>query len=293
MFKFWREAWAFLLIKIYYLHKPKIEGIVSVYFHYPSKELFEKILKWFISHNYRFVSIAELDNIISEKVQTTNLAFISFDDGWKSNLELIEVIEKYKVPVTIFIPTQAVVEGNYWWEYATIKGQERLTGIKGLNGFKKLSEELFKEKITLLKQKYTLPRSCITLEELQELDKINLITIGSHTVTHPILKKCSYETQLFELTESKKTLSQWLNRNIEYLAYPNGDYNDHTIKIAREINYKLCFTINPGKIDAVSINPFIISRNALYEGGGYFENISKILGIWQTFFNFFNIKQSS
>jgi len=283
--KLLRELIGFLLIQVYNVFVSEDDGILSIYMHYPSKSLFEKILKWLIAKGYRFISISELDNLINQKVLNGKVAFISLDDGWRSNLELIALIEKYNVPITIFIPTEAVIQGNYWWEYTRIKGQKNFSGIKNTEDFKRLPEKIFRDKVAVLKCTYTLKRSCIDLDELKQLGKHELITIGSHTVTHPVLNQCSTESQMHELTESKKILSQWLNKNVEYFAYPNGDYDDNTIEIARKCSYRLCFTINPGKIDIKNVNPFLIPRNALYDNAGIFENISKMLGIWQKVFN--------
>jgi peptidoglycan/xylan/chitin deacetylase (PgdA/CDA1 family) len=285
MAKIFREIIAYLLIRIYYFNKPNNEGIISIYLHNPSKSLFEKILKWLVNKNYKFISIKELENIINQKLVTEKSVFISLDDGWIWNIELIDLIEKYKVPVAIFIPTDAVKNGNYWWEYAKIKGQNKYSGIEKLEDFKKLPEDVFRNKVAILKSNYNLKRSCITLDGLKKIDKHELISIGSHTVTHPILKKCSIETQTSELLESKQILSNWLDKDIEYLAYPNGDYDNNTVEIAERCGYKLAFTINPGEIDVKSGNPYTLPRNALYEQGGYFENISKILGIWQKVFD--------
>jgi glycosyltransferase involved in cell wall biosynthesis/peptidoglycan/xylan/chitin deacetylase (PgdA/CDA1 family) len=278
---FVREALAIILIQVHYIFRFKHKGILSIYFHNPSKVLFEKILKWLLTKGYRFISIQELDNAVRNKLNTGKLIFICFDDGWKGNLDLIEVIEKYKVPITIFITTNAIEEGNYWWEYALIKGQEKYSGIKKLTDFKKLPENTFKEKMAILKHHYCLERSCITSDELKKMSENKLITIGSHTVSHPILTKCSYETQARELKDSRHLLSQFLMTEIEYLAYPNGSYDKDTIELAEKSGYKLGLTTNPGDINVGTVNPYTIPRNALYDSGGYFENISKILGIWQ------------
>jgi glycosyltransferase involved in cell wall biosynthesis/peptidoglycan/xylan/chitin deacetylase (PgdA/CDA1 family) len=283
--KLFREVLAFILIQIHYVVKSKHEGILSIYFHNPSKGLFDKILNWLISKGYKFVSIKELENIIYQKINTEKLVFICFDDGWKGNLDLLESIKKYKVPTVIFVPADIVKEGNYWWEYIYIKGQQKFSGFKKLADFKRLPEVTFREKIAILKYNYRLKRSCVTLDELKKISDNEFITIGSHTVTHPILINCSYETQIQELMESKQILSQWLNKDVEYLAYPNGDYNDDTLEIAKKCGYKLGFTTNPGEIDVKKVNPYIIPRNALYDIGGYYENISKILGIWQKVFS--------
>jgi poly-beta-1,6-N-acetyl-D-glucosamine N-deacetylase len=285
MKKLLREVVAFLLIQYYYIFKPKSDGILSIYFHNPSKQLFEKILKWLVKKKYKFISIQKLDYFIQNKLKAKKLVFISLDDGWKGNLDLLKSIEKFKVPIIIFVPIGAVIEGNYWWEYAMQKDQHGYSGVEKLEDFKCLPEDLFKEKIKILKSKFNLKRSCITLDDLKKIKEHELITIGSHTVTHPILTKCSIETKTHELMESKLVLSKWLEREIDFLSYPNGNYDDDTIEIAQRCAYKLAFTTNPGKIDVEKVNAYLIPRNAMYDKGGYFENISKILGIWQTVFN--------
>jgi glycosyltransferase involved in cell wall biosynthesis/peptidoglycan/xylan/chitin deacetylase (PgdA/CDA1 family) len=278
-----RESLAFLMIQLYYITGDKNEDILSIYFHNPPKKLFERILKWLIAKKYKFISVAELKSMISEKRKDSKCVFISFDDGWQGNIELMDLIEKFKIPVAIFVTTEALKEGNYWWEYSLINGQKKYSGLKKVEEFKNLQEKTFKEKLAILKHHYTLERSSITLEELQRLGRSEYVTIGSHTVTHPILIRCTPETQVSELNDSKKLLAQMLNKDVEFLAYPNGDYDAEIIKIAKQCGYSLGFTTNPGRIDVENVDTFIIPRNSLYDNGGYYENISKILGIWQKF----------
>jgi len=284
MRKLLREVLAYVLILIFSKKKSERKGILSIYFHNPSKELFERIMKWLLKQGYTFISIKELEKLIELKSDTQKLVFISFDDGWVGNLALIETIEKFQVPVTIFIPTNPVKEGNFWWEYAIMKGQQKHSGINRLQDFKRLPENIFREKISLLKTIYNLKRSCISLEELKKVAENKMITIGSHTVTHPILKQFSHEFQVVELRESKHVLSIWLNEEINYLAYPNGDFNEKTLEIVCNCGYRLCFTTFPALIDTKKVDPFLIPRFATYDKGGYYENISKILGIWQKVF---------
>ena|ERR1035437_1528321 len=279
-----KELFALFLIQVYYISQKKRDDILSIYFHNPSEKVFENVLKWLVVKNYKFISTNELYFLINGKVkQTGKLACITFDDGWSNNMMLVNLLEKYKIPVTIFIPTEAIVEGNYWFEYANVQGQKQFTGIKTKENFKKLPENIFTEKVKILKLNYSLKRSSITLNDLKKLSENKLITIGSHSVTHPILNRCSFEKQEYELAESKKIISNWLYKDIEYLAYPNGDFNQYTIEIAKKCGYKLGFSTELGKIDVKKVNPFIIPRHVIHDTGGHYENISKALGIWQRF----------
>ena len=278
-----KETIAFFLLCTNILRKQEDDKILSIYFHNPDKKRFERICRWLKRKGYTVISIKQLESIISEKRETRKLAIITFDDGWNKNLELLESIEQNQIPVTIFVTTESVEQGNYWWEYAEIKGQERLTAIQKIQDFKKLPVGEFREKLSILKQQYTLNRSAITLDELKVLSRNKYVTIGSHTVTHPILTQCPEEVQKVELTESKKQLLKFFNKDIDFISYPNGNYNLDTLNIVKNTGYKLGFTVEPERIDVKKVNPFLIPRYSIDDNGGYFENLSKILGIWQKY----------
>ena len=48
------------------------------------------------------------------------------------------------------------------------------------------------------------------------------------------------------MTSSKAKLEKILNRKINYIAYPYGEYNENTIKAAKESGYKLAFSTDFG-----------------------------------------------
>jgi peptidoglycan/xylan/chitin deacetylase (PgdA/CDA1 family) len=280
-----REAIGFLLAHLCFKKSVKRDHILSIYFHNPCPDLFKRMIQWLHAKDYRFISADELyDILVNKKSSSGKLAIITFDDGWNKNLNLLDYIRQNKVPITLFVPTEPVIEGNFWWEYARVPGQEKVTGISNSGEFKKLSYKEFAEKISLLKSKYRLSRTCLNLEELKAISKHEFITIGSHTVTHPILDKCSKEVQEYELTESKKLLEEWLGKKIKYLSYPNGDFNDISIDIARRAGYKLCFTTEYDEIDIHATDPFKVPRYSINDRGGYYENLAKTLGVWQKIF---------
>ncbi len=281
-----KEAVGFTLLQTFREKAPEQEDILSIFFHDPPVRLLDNILNWLRKEQYSFIDIYTLKAFVyreQEKPAGKKLAFLSLDDAWKRNLQLIPVIEKHQAPITIFVPTQAVSEGNYWWEYASLQGQVNYTQIRQVEDFKKLPADVFAEKISLLKSAYRLERSCMTLEELQALNQHELVTLGAHTVTHPILKMCTPEQQAHELLESKRQLSEWLDREIGYLAYPNGDYNEDTLKIAQEVGYQLCFSTRPGKINVERVHPYAIPRNSIEDDQGYYESLSKVSGAWWKF----------
>lgn len=72
------------------------------------------------------------------------------------------------------------------------------------------------------------------------------IDIQSHTVNHVHLNELTYDEQLSELKTSKEFIENITHREVISLAYPYGDYNNDTIRAAKEAGYTLCFTTNNG-----------------------------------------------
>lgn len=82
--------------------------------------------------------------------------------------------------------------------------------------------------------------------QLRELAASPLITVGSHTRTHPQLAEKSDERVRDELAGSKADLEQQLQISVRHLAYPSGSYNKHTIELAREAGYQTAVTVHDG-----------------------------------------------
>jgi len=83
-------------------------------------------------------------------------------------------------------------------------------------------------------------------EDLHSLDP-KLITIGSHTLSHPILPLLTVDELEFELRESCCLLEQKLSRAVEYFCYPNGSY-DARVHHAVKTIYRAAVTTESGVV---------------------------------------------
>lgn len=75
--------------------------------------------------------------------------------------------------------------------------------------------------------------------ELRALDP-ELVEIGAHTRTHPILSRCSTERITEEVAGSKKAIEAQLGREIRAFCYPNGqwpDVDERCLAAVREAGY--------------------------------------------------------
>jgi peptidoglycan/xylan/chitin deacetylase (PgdA/CDA1 family) len=83
-------------------------------------------------------------------------------------------------------------------------------------------------------------------DDLRSLDP-RLITVGSHTMSHPILTTLSDQQIENELVESRHALEQHLQRPVEFFCYPNGSYDERAYEIARK-TYRAAVTTESGVV---------------------------------------------
>jgi peptidoglycan/xylan/chitin deacetylase (PgdA/CDA1 family) len=256
--------------------------VLSIYFHNPSVFLFRGIIQYLRKNNFTFISEDQYYEIVcgNEEVKE-RLVFISFDDGWKGNLKLLSIIEKYEIPVTVFIPVEPVISGNFWWEYIPFLKKEypEITNDEDLKVIPNRERLKYIQKAS---SQYHIKRSAITLKELERLNKNPLITIGSHTYHHPITTMCTDEELNIEYAESKATLEKWLNTSVNSFSYPNGDYNKRDMDLLRKSNYKMAFTTSSDVIKD-RIDTYQIPRISINTKGGVYENIARMLGLWDQY----------
>lgn len=71
----------------------------------------------FLSHSYQTITIAELhEHLNADAVPTRPLAVVTFDDGWLDNYQNAwPILQRYHVPATIFIATNFIDGGNWYW----------------------------------------------------------------------------------------------------------------------------------------------------------------------------------
>ena len=246
--------------------------ILSIYYHNPKPEQLDRLLRRFTSKGYRFISVEELYSILSEK-KTVNekLGFISLDDGWQGNLQLIPVLEKYNAHLCIFVTTEPLTSGNYWWEFIT---KER--GREGMIKFKSLPYDVFCRQLADAKRSIHLDRSSMTVDELKTISAHPLVSIQSHTVNHPILTNVPDDVLKNELTESKKILESLCNSEIFAFSYPNGSLSDREVIAVSKV-YTIAFTVEQRHIKMMD-NIILLPRVAL--AGDYYKDLLKIYGIW-------------
>jgi len=84
----------------------------------------------------------------------------------------------------------------------------------------------------------------MSVDELCSAATHGLISVGSHTATHPHLTELDAGTLLRELSESKQVLEDLLGQPVEDVAVPHGEYNERVTLAARAAGYQRVFTLD-------------------------------------------------
>ncbi|MFD2148291.1 polysaccharide deacetylase family protein [Mucilaginibacter antarcticus] len=212
-----------------------------------------------------------------------NAVVITFDDGWKGNVEaVIPIAETFRVPVTIFISTEPVENGVFWWSYIW-PGQQKKIITNPVEYFKNLPNEERLAVIKQIKEEVTLQREAMTVSQLQAISKQDMVTIGGHTISHPILSQCSEEQAFVELSESKQTIEKWIGKQINSFAYPNGSYGTREVEILRKLNYDIAYTTQQVPLTKERIkNTLELPRFIVIEKISNAEALCRMLGVWQS-----------
>jgi peptidoglycan/xylan/chitin deacetylase (PgdA/CDA1 family) len=265
---------------------------------------FDNVICW-LKSRYTVTSADFLEGKSGKSVPG-NTCQLTFDDGDISFYNIIlPVLRKHKIPATLFVsPKICRDRSNYWFQeinafdrFGLKKAISSITGIPLASLVKVSAESVLKSmpvhSITevIHESRRTLPYSLIPFQninilQLKEIDSSGLVTIGAHTMNHPILKNESDDQSNYEIARSVSLLSEILDHEIRYFAYPNGipdiDYTEREKKYLAGSGTILCFkneAATSGINDLLTLPRIAISNN---ESNLLIDLKLKIGGIWNT-----------
>jgi peptidoglycan/xylan/chitin deacetylase (PgdA/CDA1 family) len=119
----------------------------------------------------------------------------------------------------------------------------------------------------------------MTPEELQALPE-DLITIGSHSVTHPFFPAITREAARWELRQSRADLTHVLHKDIRLFSFPFGGCSKELVELCREAGYQRVFTTQPHLAFTVP-HQFALGRIRVDPTDWPFEFFLKISGAYR------------
>lgn len=131
------------------------------------------------------------------------------------------------------------------------------------NAYPILKKYNLKATIFVITDYVSLYPNYITWDEAKEMQKSGVINLESHTMDHLNLLKIDKNEALFQLSNSKYWLEAHLKKPVEFVAYPEGDYNEEIKSMLKDLKYEGAFTVNYGLVSNQS-DAYEMSRVAIF-----------------------------
>jgi peptidoglycan/xylan/chitin deacetylase (PgdA/CDA1 family) len=245
--------------------------VTVILYHDPDPELFERHLHA-LRRRYSIIRLRDFANALRAG-ETSRLPLkplvITLDDGHRGNHELMPVLERTSTPVTIFLCSDIVGSARRYWFLHAPDRQE----------LKRLPDE---ERLARLEARgYAhegAQREALSDEEIRAMTG-PLVDFQSHTRSHPILPRCPDGKARSEVIDSRRELAERYGLDIYAFSYPNGDYGERELALAREAGYACAITVDPG-YNGPATDPYRLKRIALDDSDGVDELLVKVSGLW-------------
>ena len=257
---------------------------------------------------FDFVSMDEAWRRVTTGVSVRPFLHLAFDDGYRDVRDYaLPILERHGAPATIYVASGfAEGQAELWWlaleeaiarasrvyfdagdgeaVYQTGTPAEKAAAWSTIYWrLRAGSEEELRAEVRRLAEQqgvdsFSFARElCMRWDELQEIAADPLITIGAHTVSHPMLAKHPPETVRAEMAGSRDAIRQKLGLEAEHFAYPVGDRSaagERDYALAAELGFTTAVTTRPGHLTkAHAATPTALPRVSL---NGNFQTRSAI-----------------
>lgn len=249
---------------------------------WPTPHQLRALLDYARRHRYRIVSLADLLHDDTPRSSGPAIAF-TVDDGYADFAELaLPVFQTFDCPVTLFVTT-GFLDGTswFWWdqlEYVLARTERRAFTLTLGHG-----EETF-EWDGAVRRTRTLGRIVARLKtlanaereravaDIAEACRVDLpgtapsayaalrwvdlrnaagrgVSVGPHSVTHPILSACTDTQADWEIRESWARVRSQVRSAVPVFCYPNGDslsFGDREVQALQRAGLELGVSSMPG-----------------------------------------------
>lgn len=198
---------------------------------------------------------------------------VTFDDGYASFVDdIVPILAAHKLPATWFVPTALVgTPAMFWFDRVRAAVLCSRRGEIELRGRHWKLNQWHRDYVAAavsrtIKQADPIRQGALIKSALDQLGEApsarlrsfrvasqdqlrsmapKLVTIGSHSHTHPQLSQLRADELAGELLVSKNLLEEWTQRPVSHFAFPSGDYDARVIRAIQEAGYRSAWTTEP------------------------------------------------
>ena len=207
----------------------------------------ERELRW-LKRRFQIVPLRSIVAAAANGGTLGSKVALTFDDGLRSNVEVAyPLLHRLAIPATFFVCPGLVDRAKWLWTHEMRRRLSRLSlearrelaqewhasaGIEEFVAWMKTLDNASRRRVEARVREAT-PDFAPTAAEREESDLADwqqlrrldagIVTIGSHTLTHPILPGTPAAELEEEVRDSRRQLERALERPVDAFAYPNGD----------------------------------------------------------------------
>ncbi len=253
----------------------------------------------YLKRNFTVLSMdAALDAVKTGNIPKRAVA-LTFDDGYRDKLmRIFPILEKYRVPATMYLSSGFMNEKNFFWfnrliecvcRATTISDQEKAEMIDDTaRQLKSMPDELKHKTLDDLEKRLSYKPAdharllpMLSWDEVKTLAASPLITIGAHTVTHPILTQMPLDRACAEITDGRNEIAANAGVTPRHFAYPNGRFKDFNRDLRNYVEsrgFVSAVSTEPGG-NAKAHDPFVLRREGFDHEPFYMFGL-KVLGFF-------------
>jgi peptidoglycan/xylan/chitin deacetylase (PgdA/CDA1 family) len=227
----------------------------------------------FLRRNFELIGLPELHARLAAGSLRGMEVAITFDDGIRNHFTAAyPVLRTLAVPATFFVCPGLIDTGHWIWNMelrarlralppAMVARLIQETGASAqrvedlIEAAKRMAREprdAFVQRIRDLTRGFVPTADQLELcapmtwQQLRALDPA-LITVGSHTSSHPILATATTDEAIAEIAGSRRRLETRLDREVRCFCYPNGSFDERILRITAA-NYDYAVTTESGLV---------------------------------------------
>lgn len=229
----------------------------------------ERELRW-LKRRFHIVPLRSIVAAAANGGTLGSKVALTFDDGLRSNVEVAyPLLHRLAIPATFFVCPGLVDRARWLWTHETRRRLSRLgpdargelslefqapTGIDEFVSWMKTLDNGARQRV-LARVREATPGFTATAAEREDFDLADwkalraldpaIVSIGSHTLTHPILPGTPAAELETEVRDSRRQLERGLERPVDTFAYPNGDLDPASDACVRK-HYRVAVTTANG-----------------------------------------------
>lgn len=244
-------------------------------------QILRDVIKFYRQQGFDFISLDEMMDRINGKKSANRFVSFTFDDGYTDTLTTaMPVLKEENIPFCMYVTTDFPDrKAMFWWdilEETLVKHEEVSFALddkdycistRTLDEKRKAFQTIcslvmkspagvsaaWRAVFSLFHVDYSAytERLALSWDQIIEMSRNPLVTIGAHTCSHPPLAGLSEEEARDEMGKSMEIIRKKIGLDVVHFSYPYGsklDVTDREARLAARLGFHSAVTTETGNV---------------------------------------------